>query len=283
MIIDYKRIDLFGEMLFERAVIKPPFRKPNPLNGEACFLHVREGEYNSFSEEAFLQISKKQSVLMKCGMYVGEMVPDRTTGMYEAIAVHFFPEVLKKIYANELPSFLVNKKRPLGTSMALVHASKAIEKYVEDVVFYFDHPQLLNEDILSIKVKEIILLLMHTQDASNVLQILESLFTERTIDFKTIIEAHIFSDLSQPELAVLTNMSLSSFKRKFKSVYQTNPSSYIQQRRLEKSKELLIVSDQGIGAIAYDCGFKTISHFSKKFKEKFGLPPTEFRMNHSEQ
>lgn len=280
MIIDYNRIDLFGKMLFEKAIIKPPLKKRNPMTNEACFLHIRQGTYNSISEDEFLNVLKHQSVLMKCGNFLGQMLPDKETGLYEAVAVHFHPEVLQKIYADNLPKFLANNKNRITPSnMALVKASIPVEKYVEDVLFYFENPQLANEEILVLKIKEIILLLMQTQNAPNVLQILDNLFTKRTIDFKTTVESHLFSEISLTELAQLNSMSLSSFKRKFKAVYNTTPMQYISLCRLQKSKHLLAISEESIANIAHSCGFKTINHFSKKFKESVGVSPSIYRMN----
>ncbi len=283
MIVEHKTIYLFGKLLFELALIKPPFKKPNPMPNEACFVHIRQGAYNSISEDEILKSYQGQSVLMKCGSYLSQMVPDSETGMYEAVAVHFHPEVLRKIYEKETPSFLYKKKVYTGNNMTVIHASAPIEKYIEDILFYFDHPQLANEDILVLKVKEIILLLMQTRDASNVRHILENLFSKRVIGFKKSIESHIFSDVTVGELAQLNYMSLSSFKRMFKETYDTSPSQYISAKRLEKSKELLTISDLSISAIAYDCGFKTISHFSKKFKQEYGMSPTVFKLNLSDK
>ncbi len=253
------------------------------MPNEACFVHIRQGAYNSISEDEVLKSYQGQSVLMKCGSYLSQMVPDSETGMYEAVAVHFHPEVLRKIYEKETPSFLYKKKVYTGNNMTVIHASAPIEKYIEDILFYFDHPQLANEDILVLKVKEIILLLMQTKDASNVKTILENLFSKRVIGFKKSIESHIFSDITVRELAQLNYMSLSSFKRMFKETYDTSPSQYISTKRLEKSKELLTISDLSISAIAYDCGFKTISHFSKKFKQEYGMSPTVFKLNLSDK
>ncbi len=70
MIIDYKTIDLFGIMLFETVILKPPFKKPNPMPNEACFLYIIEGEYDSVSENEQLRIHTEESVLMKCGNYL---------------------------------------------------------------------------------------------------------------------------------------------------------------------------------------------------------------------
>ena len=279
MMLDYKRIDLFGKLLFETATIKPPFKVPNPMHNEACFLHIKEGGYNSISADEFITVHTKQSVLMKCGNYVGQMLPDKRTGKYRAVAVHFHPEVLKKIYAHDIPGFLKSNTKPPASNMALVEASIPVEKYVEDVLFYFANPHLVNEDILILKTKEIILLLMQTQNAPRVLQILENLFTKRTIDFKTTIESHLFSEISIHELAQLNHMSISSFKRKFKATYGHPPLQYILLRRLEKSKELLAISDRSIGDIAFSCGFKTIHHFSKKFKASYQVSPSQYRLS----
>ncbi|WP_073178810.1 helix-turn-helix domain-containing protein [Flagellimonas flava] len=280
MIKDYKRIDLFGHMLFEKATIIPPFRAPNPMQGEACFLHIREGSYTSFSQEDSLHITAKQSVLLKCGNYVGRMIADDHSGTYQAVAVHFHPDLLKKVYRNSLPGFLVHQKNKVPQfNMALVQASTAIDKYVDDILFYFENRHLAHEEILILKTKEIILLLLQTQNAPRILQILENLFTERTVDFKTTIESHLFSDISLQELAQLTHLSMSSFKRKFKDTYGLPPSQYFLTQRLKHSRELLTVSEASVGEIAFQCGFKTIHHFSKKFKAHFGIPPSQYRLS----
>ena len=124
---------------------------------------------------------------------------------------------------------------------------------------------------------------MQTPDAPNIKVILENLFTPRTVDFKSIIEAHLFSDISLTELAQLNYMSMSSFKRKFKEIYQASPGQYINGQKLKKSKQLLTLSDQSIGDIAYSCGFKSMSHFSKKFKEACSVSPSKYRLDHLEK
>ena len=279
MIIDYKRIDLFGKLLFEKAVIKPPFKIDVPMPDEACFLHVRQGEYYSVSEEESLTVPEKQAVLMKCGNYLGKMVGNPKNGIYEAIAVHFFPEVLKKVYEDALPEFLKKHNYRFHQNMVKLESTKLIEKYIESLFFYFEHPQLVSNDILILKLKEIILLLLQTENSPKVIEILSNLFTQRTFEFKKIIEAHIFSDLDIKDLAQLTNLSLSSFKRKFKALYQDSPANYFKRIRLEKAAELLSISDESIGQIAFDCGFKEIAHFSSCFKEKYGFPPSLYRVN----
>ncbi len=279
MILEHQTIDLFGHMLFEKAVIKAPFKKPHPMPDEACFLYILDGEYKSISEDEELRILKEESLLMKCGHYLSQMFPNGTNGQYEALAIHFYPEMLKKIYDNSLPSFLKKYNFAFHSNMVKLEASILIKKYIESLLFYFENPQLVTEDILILKLKEIILLLLQTENSPKVIEILNNLFSKKTFSFKEIIEAHIFSNVSITELAQLTHHSLSSFKREFKKIYQDTPANYIKKKRIEKAAELLLVSDQSISHIAYDCCFQDIAHFSRSFKAVYGHSPSKYRLS----
>jgi AraC family transcriptional regulator, exoenzyme S synthesis regulatory protein ExsA len=85
--------------------------------------------------------------------------------------------------------------------------------------------------------------------------------------------------LSLHELAVLSNRSLSSFRRDFFSIYQTPPSQWIRKRRLKKAQELLRTTHMTITDICYTLGFENIAHFSRLFKSQFGSSPSEYRLN----
>ncbi|WP_326521009.1 helix-turn-helix transcriptional regulator [Leptothoe kymatousa] len=54
-------------------------------------------------------------------------------------------------------------------------------------------------------------------------------------------------------------------------------SKILQNTRLEHGLSLLQSTDIPISAIAFDCGFKTPSHFSDSFKKRFGIKPSEIR------
>ena len=244
---------------------------------EACFLHIIKGSYISTSEEESITVESQESVLMKCGAFLSEMIGSNADGNYNALAIHFYPEVLKKVYGSELPDFLLKQQQRLTTNMVRVESSELISKYIESVLFYFEKPYLVTEDILILKLKEIILLLLQTEDAPQVLSILTNLFTERTFAFREIIENHLFTPLTTQQLADLCCLSLSSFKRTFQRIYQDTPANYIRCKRLEKAAGLLRVSEGSISSVAYDCGFKNIAHFSNAFRDKYGCSPSTYR------
>jgi AraC family transcriptional regulator, exoenzyme S synthesis regulatory protein ExsA len=279
MVIEYKTIELFGKMLFEKVILIPPFKKTNPMANEACFLYIMEGEYNSISEKDQLRIQADESVLMKCGNYLSQMYTSKTSKRYEAVAVHFYPDILKKVYENKVPDFLKIKNKDVGVGMGKINSDLLVNKYVEGILFYFENPSLVNEEILILKLKEIILLLNQTKNAPAIQAILSNLFNPTTYTFREIVNAHAYSTISLSELAQLTNMSLSSFKREFNKIYNTSPASYFKEMKLLKAAERLSVSEVRLSDVAFDCGFNNLSHFSKAFKQKFGVSPSDYNLS----
>lgn len=100
---------------------------------------------------------------------------------------------------------------------------------------------------------------------------------------KAYVEAH-FRDptLDPPQLAAAVGLSLRRLQELFHERGQ-HISDWIWQRRLAAAASRL--ADPGhlhmsLGALAYGCGFASQSHFSRRFKNCYGLSPGEYR--HSE-
>jgi AraC-like DNA-binding protein len=279
MILEHKTYTLFGKMIFEKAIIQPPFQKTNIMPDEACYFYVMEGIGITVSGIEKMKIPAKEAVLLKCGNYITRMLPSPDSATFQTVTVHFHPEILKKIYANDLPKFLLHPDPGTGSEISPVKSTILITKYIESLLFYFENPELVNEDLLTLKLKELILVLTQTDESTAIHQILGGLFSPSTYSFTQVIEAHIFSGLSLENLAQLSNLSLSSFKREFKRVYNDSPATFIRNKRLEKAAELLVVSDERITNIAYDSGFNDIAHFSKCFQSKYGSSPSVYRLS----
>ncbi len=210
---------------------------------------------------------------------MNEYLTQKNVKYCEAIAIHLYPDVLKMIYDKEFPNFLKSVDEIQPSNYQKIKGSQLLKSYIESLQFYFDNPALVSEELLKLKLKELILLLAKTDNLQKIKNLLNNMFSKKDIDFKSIIEANIYNDLSINELAILTNLSLSSFKRSFKNHYEISPAKYIKQRRLEKATELLKATNLRISDIAFDTGFNDLAHFSKSFQAKYKLSPSEFRQN----
>ncbi len=71
-------------------------------------------------------------------------------------------------------------------------------------------------------------------------------------------------------------MSRVQLFRKLKSLTNLTPSNFITIIRLEQAKQLIKESHASMSEIAYDVGFSSPAYFSRCFRDKYGISPTEF-------
>ncbi len=277
--MDYKTIQLFDHVLFTKLKLSEPMHVAAPMpENESCFTYIFEGENVLFSENSASFAVENQTILAKCGNYFSRIIPKTNNGLFYSITVHFHKRVLEKIYANNPPAFLTDTSQRDPKNAIKIASNAIIKDYFESVQTFFDHATGLSEEMLIHKLKEIILLLSNI-DENAVKEIMGALFQKRNFDFKEVIETHICSEISINELAQLTNRSLSTFKRDFQALYNETPNNYIIRKRLERTATMFKISDEPISQIAFDSGFKSLSHFNRIFKAKYKMTPTAFRKN----
>lgn len=278
MINNYKKHDLYGKTLIQKIELIPPFNFDFPVTEQACFLYVKEGEIEYQVDDEQINIATNYSLLLNCMQSGKQLQNSKSNNNCEIVIVTFYPEILKKIYDRELPLLLQKPKDIISNkSNEKINNDFLIQKYIEGLLFYFDNPSLINEDILVLKVKEIILLLSQTQNSESIQLILSQLFSPAVYTFKQIIEANLFSQLTIEELAQQNNLSVSSFKREFAKIYNDSPANYIKAKKLEKAAELLELSEHRITEIAFDCGFNDLANFTKSFASRYNISPTNYR------
>ena len=78
-------------------------------------------------------------------------------------------------------------------------------------------------------------------------------------------------------LPTLSGMSEVNLNRLFKDFFGVTVNAYINEKRMNEAKSLLMNSTNTIGRIAAKCGFSDIYSFSHSFHRETGLSPTEWR------
>lgn len=272
----FKEFKLYGKHVFVRASMPPNMRMTSEMDSDACFYYVLKGEGTMFSKAGRMEAKSGDSFVVECGTYVNELKAEEDH-CYEAIGIHFHSDVIKKIYEKDVPDFLhvLDEVEPIHVER--VPASELIENFIKSIEFYFENEELVTEELLSLKIKELLILLARTDQLDGVKRYLSGLFNPSEFEFKEVIENNCYNDVSVEELAQLNYMSLSTFKRKFKEVYNDNPATYLRTRKLNKSKQLLSNQSLRINEVAYDSGFNSTSHFSKIFLKHFGVSPSDYR------
>ena len=87
-------------------------------------------------------------------------------------------------------------------------------------------------------------------------------------------------NLSVAEAAALANMSESYFSHLFKTELGLGFVDYVNHRRIERAKELLVGSDLRVSEIAGKVGIENPNYFSILFKKIVKLSPIDYRNRH---
>lgn len=82
---------------------------------------------------------------------------------------------------------------------------------------------------------------------------------------------------SNEEYAKMCGLTPYYFIHLFKEVTGQSPIKYISEANMKKAEHLLNDTDMCVTVIASLTGFESPSYFSKRFKERFGKTPSEYR------
>lgn len=85
------------------------------------------------------------------------------------------------------------------------------------------------------------------------------------------------SQFSSDELAGLMYMSRSTFYRKLKAVTGMSGNEFIRTARLNYAAKLLESGRYSVTDVAYEAGFNDIKYFRKRFQDRFGASPSEYK------
>ncbi|MBG6501267.1 GlxA family transcriptional regulator [Pseudomonas aeruginosa] len=92
-----------------------------------------------------------------------------------------------------------------------------------------------------------------------------------------LMEANLEEPIDLDELAVYVNVSRRQLERLFQKYLHCSPSRYYLKLRLIRARQLLKQTSMSIIEVASVCGFVSTPHFSKCYREYFGIPPRDAR------
>ena len=105
----------------------------------------------------------------------------------------------------------------------------------------------------------------------------------KEIDLLTVseyIEMHLGERITLEALAERVHFSPSYLSARFKEKWGMPLIRYVNCRRIERAKELLVTSEHTLDEIASAIGFCSIHYFSRFFKQKVGISPNVYRISH---
>ncbi len=283
MIVDHKKIAYENKLVFETIVADSEHTLNFHLEDEAYFLHVQHGHHTAITPSEVAEVTEGNLAFAVGENLILKAFPGKDSGVYQVTIIHVDRETVLEAFASNFPELGPPVEDEFSRDIITGKPCVVTQNYIDGILLYFNNTHIITKEIIALKIKEILFLLLRSKKAEQVAGLLEDFVNRNTTGFKNTVENHVFNDISLEELAHLCNMSLSTFKRHFKKIYNTTPLDFLIERRLEESRKLLATSDQSIVDIALGAGFKNMSHYSRKFKEKYGIPPSKYKLTLSDK
>ena len=110
-----------------------------------------------------------------------------------------------------------------------------------------------------------------------------------SVDEKLVLDAtkYVEDNLGNSDISVVTmsealNMSRVNLYKRLISVTGIPPSEFIRNIRLQHAERLLVKSQLTVSEVCYKVGFTNPRYFSKYFKEKYGMIPSQYKAQNGE-
>ena len=159
-------------------------------------------------------------------------------------------------------------------------APQNVVKLLQNMLREQERMDPYSNDIILSQLNLMLLLLLRDSAApkGGKLQTSNSIHSENEIirQAQQYISSHIREKLSVPLVARQVDVSPSYLTALFHKNLQISPGEYIRRIKLQESKQMIRENNLNFTEIAAELQYSTVHHFSRQFKEKFGITPTEY-------
>lgn len=136
-----------------------------------------------------------------------------------------------------------------------------------------------NPEALATEIVSFVVLTLGAEDRGAVIDVRNGRYHLRRRIFDFIDDNLGDQDLSPKKIAASSHISLSYLYSLFNDD-ATTVGQFIQSKRLQRAYEILVTDVRGhrtVSEIAYEVGFKNVSHFSRSFSRHFSIAPRDVR------
>jgi len=238
-------------------------------------VHVVTGKKTWHTTDGSFPAEAGQSLYFKKGAAIVEQFFNEEFCLLLFFIPDDFIRSVVKEYIEELDKPF--EKIIANESTIRINNDVALNVFYQSMLSYFSGIERPSEALLKLKLKELILSILVSKNNPTLSNYFKSIANREIPLVSEIMENNFRYNLSLENYAELCHRSLSSFKRDFQKQYNESPGKWLLNKRLEYSSVLIRNNNMSISQIVFESGFEDISHFSRSFKTKFGISPTQFR------
>lgn len=238
------------------------------------FVYVLKGKKKWFSQDQEILARTGDCLFIKKGAHsVYQYFDDEFCSLLMFVPDDFIKDTLLDNQVNvDLPNEVTDPSPILR-----VETDEMITTYFFSFLSYISNARQSDKKLAELKFRELILLVVSGSGNKNISSYFLNLCNSVRPSLQSVMNSNFTYPMKLEEYARLSRRSLSTFKRDFREIYHTTPGKWLIQKRLEYGRYLLKQTEKSITEVVLDCGFKNSSHFSRVFKERFGISPVHYK------
>ena len=234
-----------------------------------CFTYLISGTMLAFDGSKEYKIKAGDYGIARRN-HLAKYTKQSDNGAFKKIYILFEQEFLKAF--NDTYKFKVENEKTSGGIVPLKKTA-LVKNFIQSLIPYFNETGTIDEQFLNVKRSELLLVLLKSNP--ELANILFDFSIPEKIDLEAFMNRNFKFNVTIERFAYLTGRSLSAFKRDFEKIYNSTPSHWLVQKRLEEAYHLIDKKNKKPSDIYLDLGFEDLSHFSFAFKKLFGHSPTQ--------
>ncbi len=168
----------------------------------------------------------------------------------------------------DLDALLNRKLRP----------SQACVTLIQQMIREQERMDAWSINMIAAQLTQLLLILLRQQEPVKKLKASNALNSENEIICRAqqYISTHIREKLTVPLVARMVDVSPSYMTALFHKNLQISPGEYIRRIKIQESKQMIREGNKNFTQIAQILHYSTVHHFSRQFKDKVGVTPTEY-------
>lgn len=231
-------------------------------------LKVKQGkEVQCFSKGEFVLLKKyTQATITKTWCRGGIK--------FSSIVFSFQEDLVQEVLAQLNMQSKVNIKKPFDNIVGIV-SNPVLDQFIQSLHLFFEKGIEMDNQLVKLKTTEAIIGMVRTNE--ELAYQLQNFSIKSKADLHQYMNFHYLENKKLVNFAKESGRSISVFKKDFQSIYNTTPAKWLKNKRLEYAYKLLTTTNRKASEIYLECGFEDLAHFSKSFKRKFQINPSQIK------
>ena len=198
--------------------------------------------------------------------------------VYKRYSLRISPDFVNAHDNEMLFGLLVNRAPGFCRALSLCENKAVTEGCFQRLIAEYQGKSLFREEMLDALLRELLIEICR--------QMPQQMLSEKSANARLVyrlqqrFENNYRENVSLGRLAAEFHMSISHLSHLFKETTGMSVMEYLNGCRMLAAKKYLATTDLSVGEIVTMCGFSDDSNFSRNFKQKTGMTPSEFRRNY---